>query len=799
MKIRARWAKTSRIAVRTNPNGHSMRGQVPARCLLQVALAVCAVLHGGCTCLPRIDPSGERVFLRPNQQQATLVAATGNPTAAPVLTDAIFPQPVLPVATTTPGMPVAVVATATVPPETLTMTPDRVLAPVGTEVVLKTGICTDQNYLVTSQKIDWLIASGSAGELVELGGRGLFNKPLLPWNKGKKIDNQYGIGYTAKVPLTIDRGTADTSDDVQIEPGHAWASITSPVEGTSHVTAVAPVVAGWPQRRAQAAIYWVDVQWEFPPAAVSSSSSQVLSTIVRRQTDGTPLCGWVVRYEVASGTGSITSGTSGQIVEVVTGADGRASVDITPTGGTGSSTQIAMQLVRPAELPIGNMPRLIIANSSTTINWNGGNSYLPPADNLGGTIPTYPIPGDTGSSQPTTPITPTPPSAQPSTSQRPVLDIEIIGNDTGQIGGETRFEVIIRNTGDAPATSLVITDQFDAGFNHPNDNLGTQKIEKPLSITLSPGQSHKEFITFSITRAGSLCHDVTVRSAEGAEAAKRACITVPQAELGKQPGMEVRKDGPRQSTVGETTLFTLSVKNTGEVPLTNLEILDEYDNALLAKPRTPNYEVIRNPDNKSRFLWRLPLLAVGETQRFEVDATCQAPKQRACSLASVTAEGGPGVGMVPSADDHCIEILESRAPGAAGPTDVVPPVGGASGGLRLSISPYNKKPIVGSRATYQFFVENASNTPDEELQLRVIFPPELVPDMATVQAKVAAQLVGNELRFNPIAMIRANERISFTVTSSVLRAGIVNVVAEVVSSKSPQGVSKTEQVEIVGF
>jgi hypothetical protein len=134
-----------------------------------------------------------------------------------------------------------------------------------------------------------------------------------------------------------------------------------------------------------------------------------------------------------------------------------------------------------------------------------------------------------------------------------------------------------------------------------------------------------------------------------------------------------------------------------------------------------------------------------------------------------------------------------------GPADVVSPAGANPTGLRLSISPYNKKPIVGSRATYQFFLENGSATPDEEIQLRVSFPPELVPDMATLQSTVAAQLVGNELRFNPVAMIRPNERLSFTVTTSVLRAGIVNVTAEAVSSKSPQGVQKTEQVEIVGF
>jgi uncharacterized repeat protein (TIGR01451 family) len=378
-----------------------------------------------------------------------------------------------------------------------------------------------------------------------------------------------------------------------------------------------------------------------------------------------------------------------------------------------------------------------------------------------------------------------------------VLDIEIHGNDTGKLGGEARFEVIIRNTGNAEATGLVINDRFDAGLRHPGDNLGTRTIDKRLSATIPPGQSHTEYITFEIVSAGNLCHDVSVRSAEGAEAAKRACINVPLPDVAQTPGIEVRKDGPRLSTVGETVLFTLSVKNTGAVPLTDVTILDEFDSSLTPRPRTEGYTTEPRSDGKTQFIWRIPRLEVGGVARFEVDATCRMPKQRACSIAFVTAQGGGET--LESADDHCMEIVESRVPGASGATDVVPPAGGGAGVLRLSISPYNRKPIVGSRATYQFFIENGSSTPDEQVQLRVAFPPELVPDMATVQADVGAQLVGNELQFNPVAMIRANERLSFTVTASVVRAGIVNVTANAVSTKFPTGIQKTEQVEIVGF
>lgn len=777
-----------------------MRGIHPTRFCVTAVLMIWTALGVGCAGLPRIDPSGERVFIWPNQQRV-VAPAVGNPYAPPVYTDPVFPVPStnsVAVPPPTSGPAPAITSQAQVAPETLTITPSRVLAPIGSEVILKAGICTDENFLVTDQKIEWLVARGNAGEIVSLGGRGWCRDPLLPWNRPKKVDNQYGIGYTAKVPLTITRGTADPGDDVQIEPGHAWASITSPVEGTSHVTAVAPVVVGWPQRRANATIYWVDVQWTFPPASVTAGASQVLTTNVRRQSDGTPLEGWIVRYEVADGRGAVSadqasSGASSQAVEVTTGIDGNASIDVTPTGGSGVTTQIKIQVVRPAGLAGSDMPRLVVANGTATVNWSEGSPYLPPADDLGESIPTYPVPDTTSPAEPSTPITPTP---EPRVQQRPVLDVEIIGQDTGEVGGKAEYTINIYNRGDGTATGLVLSDRFQEGFTHPKDTGQTNHIEKSLSLSLGPGQSHTEQIVFDIVRSGNICHDVTVRCNEGSEALKRACMDVQPPPPQKQVGLEVNKDGVRQNVVGETTVFTLSVKNTGEVPLTDVQILDEYDSVFQARPRTGDYKTVPGNDNKSRFLWQIPRLEVGEALRFEVECVCLAPKQRACSIAQVTASGGPGIGTVPWADEHCIEIVEPRNPAGGGQNN---PDGGAAAGLRLSISPYNPKPRANSSATYQFFVENATNVSDEQLTLRVQFPPEIVPDMATVKAPVTAQLVGNELQFNPIATIRPRERLSFTVTASARKAGVVTIAAQVTSKNFPQGVRKTQEVEIVGF
>jgi len=464
------------------------------------------------------------------------------------------------------------------------------------------------------------------------------------------------------VPLLITRGTADLSDDVQVEPGHSWASITSPVEGTSRITAVTPAIEAWAARRATATIYWVDVQWTFPPPQITAGGSQVMSTTVRRQTDGTPLEGWIVRYEVAEGSGQLTGGQSGQIVEVVTGPDGRASIDVTPTGSAGSVTQINMQLVRPAGLGGSDFPRLVVVNGVSTINWTGQSTpYLPEPDDLGADVPTYPLP-DRGP-----PFTGRPTAVE--AVGRPAFDLQILSESQVQVGGQTRFEVVIRNQGNGEATGIVLHDRFDQGLSHQMDRNRTLEIENSHVGSLAAGESRSVFLDFDVLGSGRLCHDVTIRCNEGVEESKPACINAIQPAPQGQPGLEVQKDGP---------------------------------------------------------------------------------------------------------------VL--------------------GGTLRLAIVSFSDPVRAGTRATYQILIENTAQTPEQQVQLRVFFPPELAPDVAAItnRANVRSTLDRNELQFEPIAQLRANERLEFLIPVSVNQPGVVNIVARLSSRAVTTPVEKTKRVEILG-
>ncbi len=380
-------------------------------------VAACAAVAGGCACcqLPRIDPTGQQLFVWPGETapvyaplQAVPVGApiatapvvvapppaTGNLQAAPVYSDV----PAAPLTTAPPpstgtfgnpltptviGPPVAVVPTAAIAPASVQvpppgavpvgvdhvrLNPDRVMAPIGSEVVLKAGICGGDGYLHADRRIEWLLSHDGAGQFVDLGYRGEVDVFRLPWNTPRKVDNWYAIGSTAYAAQCLDHGTPDPRDDIQVVRGEAWISVTSASEGTSRVTAYAPDIDNWQFRQASATIYWVDAQWTFPPSAVAEPGRPyTLTTSLTRRSDGAPLTGWIVRYDV-SGGGSLGY-AGGNTVDSTTDATGRASVEVSPNNAGGGTSTIGVTIIRPAVAGPDATPQLEVGRGAATISW----------------------------------------------------------------------------------------------------------------------------------------------------------------------------------------------------------------------------------------------------------------------------------------------------------------------------------------------------------------------------------------------------------------------------------------------
>ncbi|MBA3481753.1 MAG: hypothetical protein H0T51_08055 [Pirellulales bacterium] len=777
------------------PRPHNLRWML-------LPLAAVYALAPGCAGLqfprcPRIDPTGQRCFIFPKDEAVAPVAAlpvaalppmSVNPVAPPVGTDPFFPQVPAVAATVAPGVAAAPMATPAsvayphLPQDKLSITPGRILAPVGSEVVLKSSICTPEGYTLANQKVEWMLGRNGVGQFVETGGKGVFHPPLIPWNRGEKVDNYLAHGYTADGPLCIDRGTADPTDDVNINRGDAWISVTSPNEGTSHVTAFTPAVESWDLRKAAATIYWVDVQWTFPPSSITATrSGETLTTVVTRQTDGTPIEGWIVRYEVADG-GASTGGVS----DVRTGADGRASVQVAPTASGAATSQINVQLLRPANFAGGDAPQLVVGTGTTVINWGGSQPYLPPTTSP--PMTSQPAPTSPGAPIQQNPITP--PPSLPATGQAR-LELIVQGPPQATVGGTSPLRITIRNVGDSPATNIVLNDKFDPGLVFPPRPRDAE-IGKSID-TLAPGQQHEEELTFQVNKEGELCHTLTVNYAQGSPVSKRVCVNAVGAAPQRQGGLKVSISELAAATLGQPARLTFTVENTGQTPLTNIRTEIEFPTGILQPQPDPNSQII-----SGKILGRIERLEAGTKRQFEIAFDTMYATQ-ATVLFRGRADTDPPTFSIENTADQSFEIQRAGGHPAAGPGPG-PAAPAATNPLSVVVRFVNPTVRVGVAATVEVTVTNKGTVNDENVALRVSFPPNVTPDRTRVEGPPnmpAPELQGGMLVFAPLAVVPPNETVRFVIPISANQVGIVPIIAQARSRRVPEPATNSANLEII--
>ena len=197
---------------------------------------------------------------------------------------------------------------------------------------------------------------------------------IFHWLHGlpKKVDSRYVVNTTLQSTLVLDRGTPTPFDDITIRGGQAFVSLTSATEGTSHVTVFAPQVVGWDRRQQNVTIYWVDAQWRFPaPAITAAGGSAQLITALSRQSDGSPLAGWPVRYEIASGPDAGFAPDGGTSIEVLTNALGEAPVTLVQKQPVAGTNQVQIYVLQPPGIG-GSNRTLPVGSGSTLQTWTLG-------------------------------------------------------------------------------------------------------------------------------------------------------------------------------------------------------------------------------------------------------------------------------------------------------------------------------------------------------------------------------------------------------------------------------------------
>ncbi len=252
------------------------------------------------------------------------------------------------------------------------LSPQKIVAPVGGEVMFLSGICGTDGYLQVAEPLEWMLSRDSVGNIIAVDDNapGLIHK-LASVPVAKKQDGSYARGVTSTKEMLITRGNTNPNDDVKLEKGQTWMTLSSPSEGTSHVTVLAPESECWDQRKASATIYWVDARWVFPaPQRLTAGVAAELVTRVTRAEGSMPARGWRVRYENMNPELANFAGTDGSsVVEVNVDDSGNALATLVPIPGTAGNAVVDVRVIRPGGTG-DNMPDLTLGRGQAFVTWS---------------------------------------------------------------------------------------------------------------------------------------------------------------------------------------------------------------------------------------------------------------------------------------------------------------------------------------------------------------------------------------------------------------------------------------------
>ena len=824
----------------------------------------------------------------------------------------------------------------------LQLDPQRLIAPVGSEVILRAGLCGDDGYLINKQPIEWSLSQDSVGSFVEVDE---FKKPF--WRRmlqrpPEKKSGDYAIGRTSTASQVLTRGTLDPSDDIWLAEGQTWLSLTSASEGVSHVSAVAPSAAGWGERRQTSTIYWIDGRWQFPPPTAGRiGEPRQITTNVRRTTTGNPIQGWIVRYEVVDNS-SADLANAKRTLDVVTDPLGNATVNVSPLNNAPGVTQVGIQVFRVGNR-VGDYDRILVGQGQTSITWTDSLSTdpypgqlpsSPPADDAptipantprlninisgpatvaSGQVATYRINvNNTG----TTPAPNTqlsvkvpygmeyvdspngnlfddnvrwdlqtvPPQGRavhqvtlravgggpfsvcaqtdneqsitgrdcvettvsqantPPANPTPTgLDVNMSeGPSAVRVGDQVRYRVTLKNPFNQIAR-VNVRDEFDPGLGHIQ---GGSPIEYPLN--LGPGEVKEILLDFTAKTPGQQCHTLTVTANLGAAATKRACVNVvgsgtqlpgntgpPDPDPFQAGQVSIASRTLRNSLpatafqVGETVRIEFEVVNTGSVPLSNLQIIDEYDPTLFPIAALPD-QPGRDQVDRNRLVWNIAQLDPGRKSQFLIDARVDRPATVACHTLKVISQGqsigqreacvripddgsAVGVRLQPPANaldvTHQQSLLEPMTPVSmrvisnrtATELNLQPSHQSNARNndyLRVNVADLGDPAYVDKHLTYVVVVRNNRKTSDRDVVLTVTLPEGARYESSINPPMIRARKTTPDRRtveFLPIAELRGDETATFRIVVTSQRSGTGVFRAEVISARAPLPIVVTEE------
>jgi len=339
------------------------------------------------------------------------------------------------------------------------------------------------------------------------------------------------------------------------------------------------------------------------------------------------------------------------------------------------------------------------------------------------------------------------------------LQITKVGPETVTKGQNAEYTITVKNTGKIAATGTEVTDTIPAGLTYVSSTPSATvsgSTAKWIIGSLAPGATNTYKITFTADTVGALVNQVEVAANDTTKAQASFTTQVIPAKVAK---VAVTKSGPPSIYLDKTGQFTITVNNTGEVPLTNVEVKDTL-------PANLSY-LSSNPAGTATgqtITWTFASLTMGASETITIQAKSTSLGSFENSVSVTTTEGASATaqatGQVTSETGVTMQLIDTTDPVA-----------------------------VGGQITYEVAVTNQGIVAIHNLNVQFQLPNQV--SFVSANGPTTYTTVGQTVTFASLATLDAGATMNFTVTVVASSAG--DVICSVTSSYTEFTAPVTDQ------
>lgn len=372
-------------------------------------------------------------------------------------------------------------------------------------------------------------------------------------------------------------------------------------------------------------------------------------------------------------------------------------------------------------------------------------------------VPNLPPPPNT----PTAATTPKPAA--------PDISVAVKGPDRAKIDEKVTHEFTLTNRG-AAAVSLYVRDQFEPGL----EDFDTKKAGLDGFINgLKAGESITINVTTRAVKPGRAAHTFEVMTSDKSLVVAKA---QPAVAIEEQVPASVRIDltGPKSVDVGTEAKFTAKIRNTGPRRLTDVRVT--------LRPES-NLTAVSVSDRASRdgeaYVWTIAVIEPNASSILElVGKVDKQAKRTGCRVTAVSAEGAK-------------DEVETTADVRQAPKPVVNPVR-----LQATASCIWNPAAVGRDVPYEIRVENKGKAAAKNVAVSATAPIGLFPSAFGTRGPTQPAILGQSIRFEPIAEMKPGDTATFFITVRAERAGEFEFQAEIRAEGLDSPVKATAKTKV---